>query len=167
MNYLKKTGGFLLNIFFGLLLVVGAALIVMRICGFKILAVETGSMGESCPVGSLIIADNCSPEGVRTGDVISFVANERLVTVTHRVVAVDEENQLFYTRGDANNTADSSPVLFENLIGKVRIKIPLLGYVFIWAHTKGGKIVIALGLTLMAVCITGCRTLRKFLRKEA
>lgn len=167
MNYLKKTGGFLLNIFFGLLLVVGAVLIVLRICGFSILAVETGSMGESCPVGSLIIVDNCSPEDVRIGDVISFVANERLVTVTHRVVEVDEENQLFYTRGDANNTADSSPVLFENLIGKVRIKIPLLGYAFIWAHTKGGKIVIALGLTLMAVCITGCRTLRKFLRKEA
>lgn len=167
MNYLKKTGGFLLNIFFGLLLVVGTALIVLRICGFSILAVETGSMGESCPAGSLIIVDNCSPEDVRVGDVISFVANEWLVTVTHRVVEVDEEKQLFYTRGDANNTADSSPVLFENLIGKVRIKIPLLGYVFIWAHTKGGKIVIALGLTLMAVCITGCRTLRKFLRKEA
>lgn len=158
MRYLKKTLGIILNILFGAMLAAGTALIILRICGYKILAVETGSMGKSYPVGSLIVADGCSPEEIREGDVISFVANEKLVTVTHRVVSIDSENRLFYTKGDANNTADGSPVAFENLIGKAVIRIPYLGYASIWAHTVWGKVVIALAFTLIAVCAAGGAT---------
>lgn len=155
---MKKTLGVILNILFGTMLAAGVALILFRLCGYKILAVETGSMGKSYPVGSLIIAESCSPEDIREGDVISFVINEKLVTVTHRVVSVDSENRLFYTKGDQNNTADSSPTAFKNLIGKVKIRIPYLGYALIWAHTLWGKVVIALAFTLIAVCAAGGAT---------
>lgn len=155
MRYLKKTMSAAADILFGAMLVIGIALIVMRVCGYKLLAVETGSMGEAYPVGSLVIAESCDPEEIREGDVITFVANEDLLTVTHRVTEVDEKNRRFYTKGDANNAPDGSPVAFENLVGKVRAKIPYLGYAVIWAHTLRGKIVIALALSLTAVCVAG------------
>lgn len=159
---MRKALGIIVNVLFVAMLMVGAALIVLRICGFKILAIETGSMGENYPVGSLIITDGCSPEEIRVGDVISFVANEKLVTVTHRVVEIDDENRCFYTKGDANNTADSNSVSFENLIGKEKLTIPHLGYALIWVHTTWGKIVLALDLTFIAVCVPGRATYKKY-----
>lgn len=166
MRYLKRAGGIFLNILFGAMLAVGTALIVMRICGFKILAVETGSMGRVCPVGSLIITEICSPEDIQAGDVISFIANEELVMVTHRVVEVDSENRCFYTKGDANNIVDGNPAAFENLIGRMKYRIPKLGYITIWAHTKGGKTVIVLGFMLIAVCVTADLSCKKLCGKE-
>jgi signal peptidase len=152
MQYIKKFGKIAADVIFGLMLVAGLAMIVLRICGFRLLAVETGSMGDTCPVGSLVIVQTCQPEKIAVGDVISFVADENLVTVTHRVTDIDTDGRSFTTKGDANNTSDSKPVSFDNLIGRVRLTVPLIGYVIIWSQTTGAKAVIALAFTLIAVC---------------
>ena len=54
---------------------------------------------------------------MQVGDAITFVLNEDLDVVTHRVISIDAENEHFYTQGDANDAPDGAPVYFKNLIG--------------------------------------------------
>ena len=88
---------------------------------------------------------------LEVGDPITFVLNEDLVVATHRVIGIDAENRHFYTKGDANETADAAPVHFNNLIGVPKFSIPKLGYVsdFI-QHPPGLYIAIGAGLMLLA-----------------
>lgn len=113
-------------------------LMILRACGWKLLAVQTGSMGDVYPVGTLILVTDDPPDSVAEGDVISFVANESLFVVTHRVVRNDKQHECFYTKGDSNNVIDSNPVVYENYLGRVAHGIPWVGYVVIFANT--GKV---------------------------
>ena len=57
---------------------------------------------------------------------ITYVLNEDGVLVTHRVIKINADNRTFITKGDANNTEDS-PVLWDNMVGRVLLGIPALG----------------------------------------
>lgn len=100
-----------------------------RLLGFRVFNVISGSMAPQFNVGDLIYVKTVDPEEVKVGDPITFVLNEDLVVATHRVVRIDEENHRFYTKGDANDTIDSTPVHYKNLVGIPQFKIPMLGYV--------------------------------------
>ena len=127
-------------------LVVLAAIFLMgsRVVGYRVFNIVSGSMEPEYSVGDLIYVKEVDPETVKPGDVITFVLNEDLVVATHRVVRVDAEKQRFYTKGDANETEDSAPVHFNNLVGIPQFAIPGLGYVsdFI-QHPPGMYITIA------------------------
>lgn len=133
------------------LMVVLCAVFLMgsRILGFRVFTVVSGSMEPTYNTGDLIYVKSVDPSSVEVGDPITFVLNEELVVATHRVVSIDEENQYFYTKGDANEIADGDPVHFNNLIGVPAFSIPLLGYVsdFI-QHPPGLYITIAAALLL-------------------
>ena len=133
-------------------LVVVAAVFLMgtRLMGYRVFNIVSGSMRPLYNVGDLIYVKDTDPADVQVGDVITFVLNEDLVVATHRVVRIDEENQRFYTKGDANDTADSDPVHFKNLIGIPDFKIPLLGYVSDFIQNPPGMyITIAAGAVLI------------------
>ena len=104
-------------------------LVGVRLFGLHPYTVLSGSMEPAYHTGSLIYVKEVKPDEVEVGQAITFVLNEDLVVATHRVIEIDEENQRFYTKGDANKSADSSPVHFENLIGVPQFSIPYLGYV--------------------------------------
>ena len=112
-------------------LVVICALFLMgsRLLGFEVYTVISGSMEPEYMVGDLLYVKPVDPSTVQVGDDISFVLNEDLVVATHRVVRVDAEKQHLYTKGDANETEDASPVHFNNVVGIPRFSIPKLGYV--------------------------------------
>lgn len=136
------------------ILVLGVAVLAVllagvRLVGFQPYAVLSGSMEPAYHVGSLIYVRAAEPETITVGDPITFVLNEDLAVATHRVIAVDAENRVFQTQGDANNTPDAAPVAFENLIGKPMFTIPLLGFFSDWlTHPPGLYIAIVLGLIL-------------------
>lgn len=100
-----------------------------RLMGYRVFNVISGSMEPVYSVGDLIYVKEVNVNDIEVGTPITFVLNEDLVVATHRVVEIDAENQHFYTKGDANDTADSSPVHFNNVIGVPQFSIPLLGYV--------------------------------------
>lgn len=100
-----------------------------RILGYQVFTVISGSMEPTFRVGDLIYVKKTDPTQIRVGDPITFVLNESLVVATHRVVEVDRQNEHFYTKGDANEVADQSPVHFNNVIGVPSFRIPKLGYV--------------------------------------
>ncbi|MEZ4358335.1 MAG: signal peptidase I [Eubacteriales bacterium] len=125
-------------------------LIGIRFVGLTPYTVLSGSMEPTYHVGSLIYVKESTPDEIEVGDPITFVLNENLVVATHRVVEIDTENEQFYTKGDANKSADGSPVNFKNLIGKPVFTIPYMGYVAEFLSTQAGKII---GLTILGVLI--------------
>jgi len=102
-------------------------------------------------VGDLVYVKSVdSIENIRVGDAITFVMNEELTVATHRVIRIDAEKQHLYTKGDANEIADGSPVHFNNVIGVVEFAIPLLGYVSDFIQNPPGMyITIAAGAVLV------------------
>lgn len=114
-------------------------LVGVRLFGFTPYAVLSPSMTPKYPVGDLVYTQKVAPEEIRIGDPITFVADENLTVVTHRVVEIDAENGCVYTQGDANETRDGNPVYYENILGRVSFSLPKLGYVSIFMSKKNGK----------------------------
>ncbi len=92
--------------------------------GCSVFRVVSESMGDTMPVGSLIISKKTNIESIKEGDIISFFSRESYMAgqiITHRVTEVKERDGevLLVTRGDANNSEDGFYVTQENFIGKI------------------------------------------------
>ena len=121
-----------------------------RLLGFQCYTVISGSMEPEYRVGDLLYVKEINPNDIKVGDPITFILNEDLVVATHRVVEIDAENQRFYTKGDANEIADSEPVHFNNVIGVPEFSIPKLGYVSDFVQNPPGMyITIGVGVILI------------------
>ena len=155
MSALKGIGKVLSTILVGLAIALAVALVGVRILGFEVYTVLSGSMEPTYKTGSVIWVDKCEPEDVSIGDPITFVMNEDLDVATHRVIEIDTENQQFYTQGDANDSPDGSPVHFNNLIGVPVFTVPYLGYFVSYIQNPPGcyiaLIVAAAVLVLMLI----------------
>lgn len=103
-------------------------------------AVMTSSMEPELPVGSLLIITPTDYENIQIGDDITFVRDESLTLVTHRVIEKDNLSQKITTQGIANNTSDA-PTSYQNVVGKVVWHIPYVGYLVIFLSTAQGKII--------------------------
>ena len=150
MTTAKKVWSVVSSVLVGIVVLAAVFLLGSRLVGFRIFNIVSGSMEPKYSVGDLIYVKEVDPATVQPGDVITFVLNEDLVVATHRVTRIDAEKQHFYTKGDANETEDGSPVHFKNLIGVPQFAIPGLGYVsdFI-QHSPGMYITIAAVAILM------------------
>ena len=121
-----------------LVVILALLLVGVRLVGLRPMCVLSGSMEPTYHTGSLIYVKPCAPEDVQVGDAITFVLNEDLDVVTHRVISIDAENEHFYTQGDANDAPDGAPVYFKNLIGRPVFTIPYLGFVSHWVSNPPG-----------------------------
>lgn len=150
---LKNFSSVVVNIIFAVMLLAGLSLILLTIFRYKVFAVYTPSMQETYPVGSVVIVDHTLAEDIKPGDAISFVANEDYLVVTHRVVEKHENaaEPYFITQGDSNNSADSGRVYFKNLIGRVVLCIPYLGYLFFLVNKIEYKILLVVVLIVVIV----------------
>ena len=133
-----------------LVVILALLLVGVRLVGLRPMCVLSGSMEPTYHTGSLIYVKPCAPEDVQVGDAITFVLNEDLDVVTHRVISIDAENEHFYTQGDANDAPDGAPVYFKNLIGRPVFTIPYLGYVADYIqHPPGMYVAISIGAVLL------------------
>ena len=138
MNTAKRILSALTTALTAVVVVAALALVGVRLLGFEVYTVLSGSMEPAYHVGSVIWVDKCDVDEVEVGDAITFVLNEDLVVATHRVIAIDEEAGEFTTQGDANDAPDAAPVLFENLIGKPVFTVPHLGYLVSYIQQPPG-----------------------------
>lgn len=132
------------------LVVIFAVLLVgVRLFGIQVFSVISGSMEPEYHVGSLIYVKDVDPSEIKVGDVITYVLPNETPS-THRVIQIDTEKQRFYTKGDANETADGAPVHFKNLIGIPIFKIPYLGYIAYFIQNPPGMYIgVAAGAILL------------------
>lgn len=147
---LKKVWNIVSTVLVVLIVLCAVFLMGSRLMGFRVFNVISGSMESEYSVGDLIYVKEVDVNSIKVGDPITFILNEDLVVATHRVVEIDAENQHFYTKGDANETADSSPVHFNNVIGVPKFSIPMLGYVSDFIQNPPGTyITVGVGLVLI------------------
>lgn len=160
MNF-KKIWNIITTVIVVIVVVFAVLLVGLRLVGVQVYSVISGSMEPEYPVGALIYVKEVDPAEVKVGDVITFVLSNDM-PATHRVIAIDAENQHFYTRGDENFNIDETtgekiytedpPVHFKNLIGKPIFKIPFLGYVAYYVqHPPGMYIALAVGAIILAL----------------
>ena len=131
------------NIVSGILIAIMVVLVVMlvgvRLIGYQPYCVLSGSMEPTYRTGSLIYVKKADPQDIKVGDPITFVLDENLTVATHRVIEIDEADRHFYTKGDATEYPDASPVHFNNLIGRPAFTIPYMGYVANYIQNPPGR----------------------------
>jgi len=79
-------------------------------------------------------------ETVNTGDIIVFKSDD--VKIVHRVIEKKTmgEQTRYYTKGDANQKQDDGYRTMKDVIGKVKFRIPYIGYLTLFVNNLvGGK----------------------------
>ncbi len=101
---------------------------------FGAYVIITGSMEPNVKVFDAVLTIRESKEDIKVNDIITFVSqnpHHNGATITHRVVGIvklDDGKISYRTKGDNNPIPDSSLVNYENIVGKVILKIPKIGY---------------------------------------
>lgn len=144
------------GILVGVLVAVLAVIILPRGFGWRFLTVLTPSMTPALQVGGIVAVQPIESAKVEVGDVVVYLPPDGAgIMVSHRVVAIvrDGGRRGFRTRGDANNVADSYTVPADNLVGIVRLHVPVVGYAIAFLRTPLGLLTALLmpGLVLMSV----------------
>jgi len=87
--------------------------------GYSARIVITGSMEPAIKTNSVNIIKNCSINDIKTGDIVCFKYGQDII---HRVIdktTNDNGDVILYTKGDANEKADSIEVNEDMVVGKV------------------------------------------------
>lgn len=118
--------------------------------GYSMYIVLSGSMSPTFNAGSLIIDKKAAVEDIKVNDVITFKDKDSKDATTHRVVGIREESSkvLYTTKGDANEVKDPREVPYEQVLGVMKVSIPMMGSIM--AKLRGRN-----GLIIMAILIGG------------
>lgn len=107
-----------------------------------IAAVGSGSMEPTIMIGDAIIVDKTvakDPNKLTVGDVLVFKIKDTIYT--HRIIEIKEINgkKAMITKGDREGQAvDTWVVTNENIIGRVKFKIPYVGWPTVWLSRMVG-----------------------------
>ena len=151
---IKKVWNAITTVLVILIVILAILLVGVRLVGFRVFTVLSGSMEPTYHVGSLIYVKDVDYRQLEAGDVITFMLDENTVA-THRIIQVvpdeDEPEVLRYaTQGDANDAPDGTLVHYKNVIGTPVFTIPKLGYVANYIQNPPGTyIAISAGAILM------------------
>ena len=131
-----------------LLIILSLAMVAPILLGWKPVVVLSGSMEPAYRVGGLIYYKEAVFEEISIGDGVTFEIGDGSLA-THRVVETDTDTQSFITKGDNNDSNDSNPVYFNQVVGKAsKICIPYAGYFF--SITKNIPVIIFMVMVLIA-----------------
>ena len=125
-----------------------------RLWGYQSYVIYGSSMEPTIKVGSLILAQPVDVEKLQVGDIIAY-RSPNAVTVTHRIIAIrDEDGQRYFkTKGDASTSVDPAEVSLEGGVHRLAYKLPYLGYLVDFANSTLGIVVLlvlpAIGLLAM------------------
>ena len=101
---------------------------------FGAYVIISSSMEPTIHVYDAVVTRRVDAEDLKKNDVITFVSTDPShpgITITHRIVGIQETSSGKYayrTKGDNNNVEDSALVSYDNVLGKVMVRIPMVGY---------------------------------------
>mgnify|MGYP003186381641 FL=1 len=115
---------------------------------YKAYVITTNSMEPELKKDDVVVIKKAKADNLKQGDIVTFKQNGE--TITHRIVQIDdiEDGKLYITKGDNNNVQDEQGLRFDQIEGKLVIKIPQLGKMV--ASFKNG-IIIVLVLLISAI----------------
>jgi len=137
---------FVLNTIYTLLITVTVVLALLfvgshfPVFGYQVKIVQSGSMEPAIDTGSIILIAPASSYDI--GDVVTFGEDTATkIPTTHRIVDINTSplgRSLYTTKGDANEEHDPTPIRLSDIIGKVWLSVPYIGYVLEFARTPLG-----------------------------
>jgi signal peptidase len=119
----------------GLLLVLGMLLVwsvAPAAAGMRGDVVMSGSMAPAVRAGDVLLTRHRPAADIRDGE-LALVENPARpgTTLVHRVIGRTPQGALL-TKGDANATADTSPVPASMVIGVPRLRVPYIALPAVW-----------------------------------
>lgn len=139
---------------------------------FNAYVVLSGSMLPEIAIKDIVVTKKVPAEELEIGDIITFIAPDSRyggISITHRILDkyYDEAigSYTYRTKGDNNNVADSALVPNNNILGKVILKIPKLGYIQDLLSSKGGLIIVVLIPCLVILSYDIMKILKKIGQK--
>ena len=102
--------------------------LVSGISKYQMIAIASNSMVPAYERGDAIIFEKIDNDYLENEDIIVFKKEGKLIA--HRIIKIkkDSSKLYFYTKGDANNSADAELVNENEVLGRVRRVIKYLGY---------------------------------------
>jgi len=110
---------------------------------YKVMIVQSGSMEPTIKTGSVVVIKPALSYEV--GDVITFGPTPKgKIPTTHRIVTEDIKNSMetYTTKGDSNDSADLKEVLQKDVLGKVYVSVPFIGYALAAAKEPVGFLIL-------------------------
>lgn len=126
----------------------------------------SGDDPQHIEIGDLIFVGKANPAELKTGDVISFMQGETVVT--HRIVEtqiVGDGSVQWVTQGIANNAPDVQPVTESNLVGIYLFRIAKVGGFALFLQ-KPLSMVLFIGIPLLAFVIYEIIRRRRYAANE-
>lgn len=125
--------------------------------------VRSGSMSPAIDTGDVVVVKPIAPAEARVGDIVTFEDSEGRL-ITHRARAIEEgpKHFSFVTQGDANTTQERWRVASDGEIGRVRYRIPMLGYVAEPISSPPGRV----ALLIVPALLLGGSLLSRIWRSE-
>jgi signal peptidase I len=122
-----KLSNILFNIFSIITIALAAFVVVLLVTHTRAFSVKSGSMSPAIKIGDVIFVRPAAFDSIQKDDIVTIEYNDSSGFFTHRVVKLDKEKSLIYTKGDANKKQDPYPASAEKLVGKMWFRIPMLG----------------------------------------
>lgn len=100
---------------------------------FGAYVIISGSMEPTIHVYDAVITMRVDADDIKKKDVITFLSNDPNhpgITITHRVIGIQKNQDGTYayrTKGDYNNVEDTTLVSYDEVLGKVLLRIPSIG----------------------------------------
>ncbi len=135
---------------------------------FNAYVVLSGSMYPEIKVKDIVVTKKVPEKELNVEDVITFISPDPRfggISITHRIIEkyYDDvtDSYVYRTKGDYNNVADNALVRDTNILGKVILKIPKLGYLQDLLSSKGGLIICILLPCLVILSYDIMKVLKK------
>ena len=141
MRFLKEI---LIKIIY-LFLLMYLIIFIPKLFGYNPLVVISGSMEPTLKVGGLLYYEEIDINDFKEKDILVYELKDHIIS--HRVI--EHLDNGFITKGDANNSYDSSIVSDNQVLGRgTNWSIPFLGYYadFIFRHKYILKILLSIGI---------------------
>jgi signal peptidase len=142
MRHLRTTTERAASLLMGLAILAACAYAALYAAGFRPVAVYSGSMEPSLPVGSLAFVETVRADDLRPGDVVTFTHPYRPgELVTHRIVAIADgaQGRVYRTKGDANAAPDPWAIRLRDKAGRLAFEIPRAGYALAYLRTREAR----------------------------
>ena len=153
---MKKIFSYILYSFYTLILI-GLALLFIAppLPGFNALdvkIVKSGSMEPNIMTGAVVVVRETPSYGMN--DVITFTSEGANIPTTHRIIGTEmvDGQEYFVTKGDANEERDTNLVATSDILGKVVLDLPYVGFVLDFARQPIG-FALLIGLPALLIII--------------
>ena len=130
-------------------IVIAAALLVPPFAGVDTVMNDNGSTDTNLPVGSVAYGKDVRVKDLKKKDKIIF--SEGSSTYVYEITDMDSSAGAYEVKDPYSKSGDTEVITLQKSVPKVAVVVPFIGYAAIALQTKGGLIVIGLGIILLII----------------